>query len=225
MKDLKGIVLGILAGLPALVIVFAFGLYFFGCRTNNTCTGIALPATTPIPTLIPATLPAPKVGAEAVAAVPRCRVAAADLVAAWIDAGYPETETFSFTDIKGQTCTATFKGDVQKLFLEANLWYDGAPACTTCHNADIANNQKNMDMSSYAGILAGSNRVGEKAEKGDDILGGGDSQKALLYLMLYAPNGQTTINRPAMPLGRPANVPEKGPIISAGTPPAPTQGQ
>lgn len=225
MKDLKGIILGILAGLPALVIVFAFSLYFFGCRTNNTCTGIALPATTPIPTLIPATLPAPKVGAGAVAATPRCRIVALDLIAAWIDAGYPETETFSFTDLKGQTCTATFTSDVQKLFLEANLWYDGAPACTTCHNENIAASQQNMNLSSYAGILAGSNRVGEKAEKGDDILGGGDSQKALLYKMLYAPNGQTTINRPAMPLGRPPSVPEKGPVISAGTPLEQAQGQ
>lgn len=221
MKDLKGIIFGILVGLPAMVIVFAFGLYFFGCQTNNTCTGIALPVTTPIPTLIPATLPAPQVGADAIAAVPKCRVAAADLVSSWIDAGYPETETFTFTDAKGQTCTATFTGDVQKLFLEANLWYDGAPACTTCHNADIANNQKNMDVSSYAGILAGSNRVGG-IEKGDDILGGGDSQKALLFLMLYAPNGQTTISRPPMPLGRPANVPASGPVISAGTPPVQT---
>lgn len=225
MKDLKAIIFGVLVGLPALLLAFVFGLYFFGCQTNNTCTGIALPVTTPIPTLIPATLPAPQVGAAAVAATPKCRVAAADLVAAWIDAGYPETDPFSFTDVKGQTCTATFQADVQRLFLEANVWYDGAPACTTCHNADIANNQKNMDLSSYAGILAGSNRVGDKAAKGDDILGGGDSQKALLYLMLYAPGGQTTINRPAMPLGRPASVPDKGPIISAGTPPQQPQGQ
>ena len=225
MKDLKGIILGILVGLPTLVILFAFGLYFFGCQTNNTCTGVNLPVTTPIPTLIPATLPAPKVGAEAVAAKPKCRVAMVDLLSAWVSAGYPETEAFEFTDIKGQTCTATFKDDVQKLFLEANLWYDGAPACTTCHNADVAKSQKNMDLSSYAGILAGSNRVGEKAAKGDDILGGGDPAKALLIQMLTAPDGKTAINRPAMPLGRPANVPALSPIIAAGTPPEQTQGQ
>lgn len=224
MKDLKGIILGILVGLPTLVIVFAFGLYFFGCQTNNTCTGVNLPVTTPIPTLIPATLPAPKVGAEAVAATPKCRVAAVDLIGAWVNAGFPETDPFEFTDIKGQTCTATFKGDVQKLFLEANLWYDGAPACTTCHNADVANNQKNMDMSSYAGILAGSNRVGGKPQ-GDDILGGGNWDNSLLHKMLFAPDGKTEINRPAMPLGRPANIPANGPVIPAGTPPEQAQGQ
>jgi hypothetical protein len=224
MKDLKGIILGILVGLPTLVILFAFGLYFFGCGTNNTCTGIAEPERTPIPTLIAATLPAPKVGAEAIAAKPKCRVAALDLIGAWVDAGYSETESFKFTDIKGQTCTATFKDDVQKLFLEANLWYDGAPACTTCHNADLAKSQKNMDLSSYASILAGSGRPNGEP-KGNDILGGGKWADALLHKMLYAPDGKTEINRPAMPLGRPANVPANGPVIPAGTPPEQTQGQ
>ena len=129
-------------------------------------------------------------------------------------------DTMQVSDLKSQKCTATFQDDVQKLFLEANLWYDGAPACTTCHYADVAKATKNMDMSSYAGILAGSNRTDGKP-KGDDILGGGDLQKALIFQMLYAPDGKTAINRPAMPLGRPATVPAGGPVISAGTPPAP----
>jgi len=158
MRDLKAIIFGVLLGLPALVLVFALGTYFFGCESTNSCTGIALPQTTPIPTLIPATLPAPKVGADAAPAKPRCRVAAVDLIGAWVDAGYSETEPFPFTDVKGQTCTATFAEDVQKLFLEANIWYDGAPACTTCHYADVVKATQNMDLSSYAGILAGSQR-------------------------------------------------------------------
>jgi hypothetical protein len=221
MKDsTKNIIYGVLVGLPTMLVIWIFALYFFGCGTNNTCTGIPQPNLTPVPTLLAATMPAPKVGAEAIAAKPRCRVAAVDLIGAWISAGYPETDPFEFTDLKSQKCTATFEEDVQKLFLEANLWYGGAPACTTCHNADVAKATKNMDMSSYAGILAGSNRVGGKP-KGDDILGGGDLQKALIYQMLYAPDGKTAINRPAMPLGRPATVPAGGPIISAGTPPAP----
>lgn len=221
MKDsTRNIIYAVLVGLPAMLVIWVFGLYFFGCGTNNTCTGIPQPERTPIPTLLAATLPAPKVGAEAIAAKPRCRVAAVDLISAWVSAGSPETETFEFKDVKDQTCTATFADDVQKLFLEANLWYDGAPACTTCHYADVAKATKNMDMSSYAGILAGSNRVGGKP-KGDDLLGGGDSQKALLLQMLFAPEGKTAINRPAMPLGRPAKVPATGPVISAGTPPAP----
>jgi hypothetical protein len=214
---LKGIAFVFIFGLPVAMALFIFGLYFFGCGSTNSCTGIPEPVRTPIPTLIAATLPAPAVGADAVAATPRCRVAALDLIGAWVTAGIPETDAFDFTDANGQECTATFTGDVQKLFVEANIWYDGAPACTTCHYADVAKATKNMDLSSYAGILAGSNRVDGKP-KGDDILGGGNWEASLLHNMLFAPGGQTTINRPAMPLGRPANVPEKGPVISAGTP-------
>ena len=220
MKDLKAILFPIIFGLPVFVLVFAFGLYFFGCGTNNTCTGIPMPQMTPIPTLIPASLPAPKVGAEAAAAIPRCRVSAVNLIGAWVSAGYSENESFTFTDVKDQVCSADFKNDVQPLFVTANLWYDGAPACTTCHNADVAKSTKNMDMSSYAGILAGSNRL-NGAPKGNDILGGGNWDNALLHQMLYAPDGKTTINRPPMPLGRPATVPAEGPIVPAGSPPAP----
>lgn len=220
MKDLKGIILGILVGLPVLVIVFSFGLYFFGCGTNNTCYGANQPVGTPIPTLIPATLPAPKVGAAAEPLKPRCHIAALDLMGAWVSAGYKETDPFTFTDVTGLNCTASFKDDVQMLFITPNVWYDGAPACTTCHYADVKKATKNMDLSSYAGILAGSGRVNGEA-KGNDILGGGNWEQALLHNMLFAPDGKTTINRPAMPLGRPANVPAKGPVIAAGIPPAP----
>jgi S-disulfanyl-L-cysteine oxidoreductase SoxD len=217
MKDLKAILFPIIFGLPVFVIAFAFGLYFFGCGTNNTCSGIPMPDMTPIPTLIPAALPAPKVGAEAAAAVPRCHIAALDLIGAWVSAGNAETTPFKFTDVKDQVCIATFKEDVQQLFVTPNLWFDGSPACTTCHNADLAKSMKNMDLSSYAGIMAGSNRVGG-APKGNDILGGGNWDKALLHQMLYAPDGKTLIGRPAMPFGRPATAPANGPVISAGSP-------
>jgi len=106
---------------------------------------------------------------------------------------------------------------VQKLFVTPNLWYDGAPACITCHYADIAKATKNMDLSSYSGILAGSNRL-NGAAKGNDILGGGNWDNALLHQMLFAPDGKTLIGRPPMPLGRPASVPAEGPIVSAGVP-------
>jgi mono/diheme cytochrome c family protein len=218
MKDsTRNIIYGVLVGLPTMLVVWVFSLYFFGCGTTNTCTGIPQPDRTPVPTLLAATLPAPKVGAEAIAAKPRCQVAAVDLIGAWVNAGFPETATFNFTDLKSRNCTATFKEDVQQLFIESNRWYDGAPACITCHSSDVAKATKNMDLSSYAGIVAGSNRVGGAA-KGTDILGGGDWSKALLHQMLYAPDGKTEINRPPMPLGRPATVPANGPVISAGTP-------
>ncbi len=213
----KKIIFTVLVGLPTLLVVWIFSLYFLGCGTNNSCSGISLPDLTPIPTLLPATLPAPKVGLDAVAAAPKCQIAALNLIGAWDSAGHAEKDTFSFTDVKGRNCTGTFKDDVQKLFLTPNLWYDGAPACITCHYADIAKSTKNMDLSSYAGILAGSNRL-NGAAKGNDILGGGKWTDALLRKMLYAPNGKTEIGRPPMPLGRSATVPAYGPLISAGVP-------
>jgi cytochrome c5 len=213
----KKIIYAVLVGLPTLLVVWVFSLYFFGCGSTNSCTGIELPPLTPIPTLLPATLPAPKVGAEALAASPKCRVAALNLIGAWVSAGYTEKEPFSFSDANGANCTASFQTDVQKLFVTPNLWYDGASACTTCHYSDIAKAQKNMDLSSYAGIMAGSNRL-NGAAKGTDILGGGNWADALMHKMLYAPGGKTEIGRPAMPLGRPANVPADGPVISAGSP-------
>ena len=162
-------------------------------------------------------MPAPKVGADAAATAPRCHISAVSLIGAWVSAGYKENEVFNFTDIKGKNCTATFKGDVQKLFVTPNLWYDGAPACITCHYSDIAKATKNMDLSSYTGILAGSNRL-NGAPKGNDILGGGNWNDALLHKMLFTLDGKTTIGRPPMPLGRPVSVPAEGPVISAGIP-------
>ncbi len=215
----RKIIFTVLIGLPSIVIVWMFSLYFFGCGSNNTCTGVAEPLVTPIPTLIAATLPAPKIGVEAAAAAPKCHVAALKLIEAWVSAGYSEKDSFKFTDVKGLECTGTFKDDVQKLFVTPNFWYDGAPACTTCHYADVTKAIKNMDLSSYSGILAGSNRL-NGAPKGNDILGAGVWADALLHKMLFAPGGKTEIGRPAMPLGRPANVPADGPIISAGIPPA-----
>jgi cytochrome c553 len=218
MKDqTKTIIFITLFGLPVVVLTFIFGMYAFGCATTDSCTGIEKPVVTPIPTLIAATMPAPKVGAEAGPLVARCQVSAVDLIGAWVEAGYPETDAFQFVDQKDQTCTATFAGDVQKLFNEANLWYSGAAACTTCHYADVTKANMGLDMSSYAGILAGSQRM-DGSPKGNDILAGGDWESSLLYQMVYAPDGQSTIGRQIMPLGRPATVPAEGPVIFAGTP-------
>ena len=218
MKDqTKTIIFIVMFGLPVMLIAYVFGLYFFGCGTTDSCTGIEKPVVTPIPTLIAATMPAPKVGADAGPLLVKCQVTAVDLIGAWVSAGAPETDPFQFTDLKEQNCTATFKADIQKLFTEANLWYSGAAACTTCHYADVTKANMGLDMSSYAGIIAGSQRM-DGSPKGNDILGGGDWENSLLYQMVYAPDGVSTIGRQVMPLGRPATVPAEGPIIFAGTP-------
>lgn len=223
MKDsMLNIIIGTVVGLLAIAIFWPLSLFLTGCPTES-CTGIHLPAMTSIPTIVPATMPPPKVGAEAAALRPTCHIAAVNLIGAWVDAGSSETEAFPFTDVNNKKCTGTFKDDVQKLFLTPNLWFGGAPACTTCHYADVKKATMNMDLSSYAGIMAGSHRANGEP-KGTDILGGGDWSKALLHKMLYAPNGKTELTdpvRPPMPLGRASvvpPVPADGPVISAGVP-------
>jgi hypothetical protein len=65
-----------------------------------------------------------------------------------------------------------------------------------------------LDLSSYAGILAGSRRAAPEAV-GNDILGGGDWEQSLLNQQLFVLQ--------KMPFGRPAGaVAERGPVILAG---------
>jgi len=195
-------------------ISFAF---ISSCGLTLTCTrGQPLVPRTPIPTLVPATMPAIERN-RAQTAFNKCQIAAVDLIGDWVSAGYPENDKFAFTDVKGTPCEGTFKKDVQPLFLESSLWYPGAQACASCHQPDLTKAIKNMDLSSYAGILAGSGRANGEA-KGKDILGGGNWDTALLHQMLYAPEGMTLIGRPAMPFGRPADVPANGPLVYAGEP-------
>src|SRR5690242_11664669 len=113
MRDsLKGIMFGVLLGLVTIAIGWPGLLFAFGCASTNSCTGNRLPEMTSIPTLPAATMPAPKVGADAVASTPKCHIAAVTLIGDWVTAGSSETAPFTFTDIKGTTCTATFKDDV-----------------------------------------------------------------------------------------------------------------
>lgn len=214
--DVQKYIYGTLTAFMLMVVVWVSFIYLNACGFSLTCQQAApIVERTPIPTFIPATLPAPDF-ASLKPAVAKCQVAVVDLIGAWVSAGYPEKDSFAFTDVKGQACEATFKKDVQPFFAQSNLWYPGSLACITCHNSDLAKAVKNMDLSSYAGILAGSGRANGEA-KGNDILGGGTWDKSLLYQMIYAPDGKTLINRPPMPFGRGADVPASGPIVYAGT--------
>jgi len=134
--------------------------------------------------------------------------AAVSLIGAWVSSGYPERDVFTFTDIDGLTCEATYGEDVEPLFLESNLWYPGSLSCASCHNADLTVSSAQMDMTTYAGLLAGSRRTSPDA-KGNDVLGGGDWEASLMYDVLYV--------RKYMPLGRPPEVPAEGPVVFAGT--------
>ncbi len=169
---------------------------------------------TPIPTLPPATLPpepTPEPGAAVAEAPAGCRVYPADLIGAWVAAGTPKDEPFTFTDLDGQTCQATFEADVLPLFTEMGIWYEGSVPCTACHNANFVGTQSNAGLSleTYEDILAGSYRSAPDAQ-GNDILGGGDWENSILYERL--------VIKKDMPLGRPADSPDKGLEILAGTP-------
>ena len=162
------------------VLVWVGFVFVNACGMSLTCNrGNSLPETTPIPTMIPATLPVMTVESSIVAPSDKCHVAGVDLVGAWVDAGSPETDPFEFTDANGATCEATFS-DVQPLFTQANLWYSGSLSCVSCHSVDLAVSPAQLDMSSYEGILAGSRRA-DDAPKGTDILGGGKWEASLLY--------------------------------------------
>jgi hypothetical protein len=171
------------------VIVCAVGLVLWfgnGCGFTLTCKRAEPPAMrTPIPTLLPATLPAPKMNSGTSAASPQCRVAASDLIGAWVSAGASEKEVFQFTDVNGGKCEAAF-ADVAPLFTEPNLWYSGSLPCVSCHSADVTISLAQLDLSGYAGIQAGSRRANADAKKGADILGGGAWKKSTLYDFISA---------------------------------------
>lgn len=210
-RDFTFWVLILLFGMPLLFLAFIAGLYFIPCGFAMDCSQAALPEIihTPIPTLIPASMPISQAGGESAGA--KCAVQAMTVLEAWVNSGYPESEPFQFTDSNGAACQATF-ADVQVLFSEGNLWYAGAPACTTCHNSNIAAASANMDLSSYAGIIAGSRRASPEMT-GNDILGGGVWTNSKIYKGLTLPSG----NALAMPLGRPPEAfPPGGPIVLLG---------
>ena len=221
--DVRKLIYGVLILFILTIVGYVSFIYISGCGMTLSCLkGQPLVTVrTPIPSLVPATMPAAERNRGGT--FNKCQVAAVDLIGAWVTAGVPETDYFPFTDVKGQDCQATFEKDVHPLFTESNLWFPGAQACASCHQPDLKLALMNMDLSSYAGILAGANRPNGEP-KGTDILGGGDWQQSILHGMLFAPNGQTLIGRPAMPLGRPADVPENGPLVFAGAPIAPPEG-
>jgi hypothetical protein len=170
--------------LVAGVGVWAGFVFINACGFSLACRqGAAVAERTPIPTLVPATMPALEIQNKPVAATSdACRVPAADLIGAWVSAKSPETEAFQFVDADGKKCEATF-AEVLPLFTEPNLWQTDSLACVSCHSVDVTISPAQLDLSSYAGILAGSRREDEKS-KGMDILGGGIWEKSMLYQSL-----------------------------------------
>jgi hypothetical protein len=158
-------------------------VYVSACGVTLSCNRAAFKVDrTPIPTLIPATLPAPTNVSFPEAVIPSrnsCRITAADFIGAWVSANSPEANPFYFVDVDGKNCEATF-ADIQPLFTESNFWHSNSLSCVSCHSGDMTVSLAQLDLSSYAGIMIGSRRVDDKS-KGIDILGGGDWEKSLLY--------------------------------------------
>src|SRR5262245_48342642 len=104
-----------------LFILFWLGLvYLSACSFTLTCYQAAqLVERTSVPTLIPVKQSQPK-PTENAGTFNECKVAATDLIGAWISAGHPETEAFPFTDLNGQSCQGTF-ADIQPLLVENSI--------------------------------------------------------------------------------------------------------
>ena len=178
--DVRKYIYGALTVFLVGVLVWVGIVFVNACGMSLNCSrGNALPETTPIPTLFPATLPAMEADTAPAVASDVCHVAGVDLVGAWVEAGASGTEAFQFEDANGRACEATFE-DVKPLFVNANLWYSGSLSCSSCHSVNLAVSPAQLDMSSYEGILAGSRRT-DDAPQGTDILGGGTWKSSLLY--------------------------------------------
>jgi len=207
-RDFKAWMMTLIFGLPVFLILFIAFLYFGNCGFNNDCSQSSQAALihTPIATILPATMPA-RTQNPVHTEQKKCTASADTLLAAWVDNGYSDTVSFIFSDSQGATCQASFS-QIQVLFTESNLWYSGALACISCHHADISTASARMDLSSYAGIVAGSRRTSED-KPGNNILGDGNWQKSKLREMLFVLK--------KMPFGRPEGaVAEAGPVIQVG---------
>jgi hypothetical protein len=185
-KYIYGAITVFLVGVMAWISI----IYVSACGVTLTCNrGAPRVDRTPIPTLIPATLPAMGISleAEATEVAPKmnsdtCRVPAVNFIGAWAASQTPkstEANPFYFVDEDGKNCEATFS-DVQSLLNQPGLRGTDSLACTSCHSGDLTVAPAQLDLSSFAGITIGSRREGNKP-KGTDILGDDEWKASLLY--------------------------------------------
>ena len=136
------------------LIIFVLGitmwisfLFVNACGFTLTCKRGKFPVErTPIPTLLPATLPVVATGNGVAVISDQCHVAAVDFIGAWVAAGSPETESFQFTDGNGQNCESTFQ-EVRPLFAESSFWYSTSLSCVSCHSVDVTISPAQLDLS------------------------------------------------------------------------------
>jgi hypothetical protein len=205
--DTRRLIYGTIVAFLVFIISWLGFVYISACGFTLTCIqGAPLVERTPIPTLIPVKGSQPQPATNA-AEFNKCKVAAADLIGAWITAGHPETEPFPFIDLNGQSCEGTF-ADIQPLFVENSVWFPGSLGCISCHNTDLTDRSGGLDLTSYQAISLGTKRVAGSSSAGTDIFGGGDLEKSLLYQVLTK-QGMT-------PQGHSPDVPSPSTIWYAG---------
>lgn len=181
--DTRRLIYGTIVAFLFFISAWIGFVYISACGFTLTCVqGAPLVVRTPIPTLIPMERSQAQPEATAVE-FDKCRVAAVDLIAAWVTAGHTEAEPFPFTDLNGQDCEGTF-AEVQPLFVENSLWFPGSLGCSSCHNAELTDRSSGLDLSSYEAISLGSRRVLEATSPGTDIFGNGEWENSLLHEVL-----------------------------------------
>ena len=184
MNDVRRMIYGSLI-LFFMTLGFWFSvIYISACGFTLTCHQAEhIVVRTPVPTLIPRGVTNPQAGG--ITEFDQCQVAATDLIGAWISAGHPETQAFPFSDVNGNPCEGIYAEDVQPLFVENSIWYEGAIGCISCHNPDQPDRNAGLDLTSY-----------EAMSSGTDIFGGDDPQNSLLYDVLVnrrlVPEGHST---------------------------------
>jgi len=211
--DARRLIYGTIVAFLVFILSWIGFVYISACGFTLTCIqGAPLVERTPIPTLIPVKGAQPQ-PAENVAEFNKCKVAATELIGAWITAGHPETEPFPFTDLNGQSCEGTF-ADIQPLFVENSVWFPGSLGCISCHNADLTDRSAGLDLTTYQAISLGTKRVAGSSSAGTDIFGGGDLEKSLLYQVLtkqgLAPQGHSPDVSP------PSTIWYAGQLVTAG---------
>lgn len=94
---------------------------------------------------------------------------AVDLIAAWVDAGAPETDLFVYEGVDGNIYQATYQADILPLFMQNNIWFEGSQGCVGCHFAASENSYHQLNMSTYEGIITGADSL--ESPPGVSILG------------------------------------------------------
>ncbi len=209
MDDFKKIIYGVLVAFAAVIVIWVGYAFLSSCGFDPSCRkGQLLVEYTPVPTLSAFHIStSPKTGGAG--KFDKCEVKAMDLLGAWVDAGHPETDPFSFADVNGNPCEGAFNADIFPLLNENQVWFPASLSCTSCHNTAFTEGLGGLDLTSYAGILAGSGRASADVATGQDILGGGNWKNSKLFQSL-----SLTEN---IPLGHPPlDYPASGLIVYAG---------